>query len=197
MPAHAPSAASRLPFLMLLIDIARLLIETVAALLGVTLLLRAFMNFIGMPGRNPFAQFVLAMTDWLVRPLRRVLPSAGRIDAASLVGAYIVALLMMVLTLLVIGAGTAALAWGQLLLAAMVQLLRWGLYMVFFLVLLHAILSWVNPYAPVAPGIAMMVRPFLAPFQKIIPLVGGVDLSPIALIIVVQVLLLIVNSSGF
>jgi YggT family protein len=43
----------------------------------------------------------------------------------------------------------------------------------------------------------MMVRPFLAPFQKIIPLVGGVDLSPIALIIVVQVLLLIVNSSGF
>ncbi len=183
---------------MLLIDIARLLIETVAALLGVTLLLRAFMNFIGMPGRNPFAQFVLALTDWLVRPLRRVLPSAGRVDTASLVGAYLIALLMLVLTLLLIGAGAASsLAWGQLLIAALVQLLRWGLYMVFFLVLLHAILSWVNPYAPVAPGIAMMVRPFLAPFQKIIPPVGGVDLSPIALIIVVQILLLVVNSSGF
>ncbi|MCA3214737.1 MAG: YggT family protein [Burkholderiales bacterium] len=72
---------------MLLIDIARLLIETTAALLGVTLLLRAYMNYVGMPGRNPFAQFVLALTDWLVRPLRRVIPSAGRIDSASLVAA--------------------------------------------------------------------------------------------------------------
>jgi YggT family protein len=182
---------------MIFIDIARLLIETVAALLGVTLLLRAFMNFIGMPGRNPFAQFVLALTDWLVRPLRRVVPSAGRVDTASLLAAYIIALLMLILTLLVIGAASTGWSWAQLLLAAAVQVLRWSLYMVFFLVLLHVILSWVNPYAPVAPGIALMVRPFLAPFQKIIPLVGGVDLSPIALIVIVQVLLLLVNSSGF
>jgi YggT family protein len=182
---------------MIFIDIARLLIETVAALLGVTLLLRAFMNFIGMPGRNPFAQFVLALTDWLVRPLRRVVPSAGRVDTASLLAAYIVALLMLILTLLVIGAASTGWSWAQLLLAAAVQVLRWSLYMVFFLVLLHVILSWVNPYAPVAPGIALMVRPFLAPFQKIIPLVGGVDLSPIALIVIVQILLLLVNSSGF
>jgi YggT family protein len=182
---------------MIFIDIARLLIETVAALLGVTLLLRAFMNFIGMPGRNPFAQFVLALTDWLVRPLRRVVPSAGRVDTASLLAAYIIALLMLILTLLVIGAASTGWSWAQLLLAAAVQVLRWSLYMVFFLVLLHVILSWVNPYAPVAPGIALMVRPFLAPFQKIIPLVGGVDLSPIALIVIVQILLLVVNSSGF
>lgn len=182
---------------MIFIDIARLLIETVAALLGVTLLLRAFMNFIGMPGRNPFAQFVLALTDWLVRPLRRVVPSAGRVDTASLLAAYIVALLMLILTLLVIGAASTGWSWAQLLLAAAVQVLRWSLYMVFFLVLLHVILSWVNPYAPVAPGIALMVRPFLAPFQKIIPLVGGVDLSPIVLIVIVQILLLVVNSSGF
>jgi YggT family protein len=182
---------------MIFIDIARLLIETVAALLGVTLLLRAFMNFIGMPGRNPFAQFVLALTDWLVRPLRRVVPSAGRVDTASLLAAYIIALLMLILTLLVIGAASTGWSWAQLLLAAAVQVLRWSLYMVFFLVLLHVILSWVNPYAPVAPGIALMVRPFLAPFQKIIPLVGGVDLSPIALIVIVQILLLLVNSSGF
>src|SRR5512147_695181 len=121
---------------MIFIDIARLLIETVAALLGVTLLLRAFMNFIGMPGRNPFAQFVLALTDWLVRPLRRVVPSAGRVDTASLLAAYIIALLMLILTLLVIGAASTGWSWAQLLLAAAVQVLRWSLYMVFFLVLL-------------------------------------------------------------
>lgn len=182
---------------MIFIDIARLLIETIAALLGVTLLLRAYMNFIGMPGRNPFAQFVLALTDWLVRPLRRLLPSAGRIDTASLAGAFLVALLMRVLFLLVIGAASASWPWEALLLAALVNVLRWALYMVFFLVFLHVILSWVNPYAPVAPGVALLVRPFLAPFQRIIPLIGGIDLSPIALIVVVQVLLLVVNSSGF
>jgi YggT family protein len=182
---------------MLLVDIARLLIETAAALLGITLLLRAYMNFVGMPGRNPFAQFVLALTDWLVRPLRRVVPSFGRVDLASLLAAYLVALLTFVLTLLVIGAAASAWPWAQVFIAAFVQLLRWALYMVFFLVLLHVILSWVNPCAPVAPGIAMMVRPFLAPFQRIIPLIGGVDLSPIALLVLLQVLLLVVNRSGF
>ncbi len=182
---------------MLFVDIARLLIETAGLLLGVTLLLRAYMNWLGMPARNPFAQFVLALTDWMVRPLRHVLPSAGRWDLASLLGAYLVAVLLLALTFVLIGAGSSAWPWGTLFFTALMQLLRWSLYMVFFLVLLHVILSWVNPYAPVAPAIGMMVRPFLAPFQRIIPLIGGVDLSPIALIVVINVLLLVVNRTGF
>lgn len=183
---------------MLLVDIARLLLDTAASLLGVSLLLRAYMNWIGMPGRNPFAQFVFALTDWLVRPLRRVVPAVGRWDVASLLGAYLIAVTLLVLTFLLIGAGTAgAWPWGTVLFAALMQVLRWALYMVFFLTLLHVILSWVNPYAPVAPAVAMLVRPFLAPFQRILPLVGGIDLSPIALIVVINILLLVVNRSGF
>ncbi|GAB4474096.1 MAG: YggT family protein [Burkholderiaceae bacterium] len=182
---------------MLLVDIARLLIETVAALLGVTLLLRAYMNWIGMPARNPLAQFVFALTDWLVRPLRRVIPAAGRVDTASLVAAYLIAVLLLVLTFLLIGAGSGVWPWGTVFVAAFVHLARWVLYLVMWLTIIHVVLSWVNPYAPVAPAMAMLVRPFLAPFQRLVPLVGGIDLSPVVLIVVVNILLLVVNRSGF
>lgn len=182
---------------MLLVDIARLLIETAAALLGVTLLLRAYMNWIGMPSRNPLAQFVFALTDWLVRPLRRVIPAAGRLDTASLVAAYLTAVLLLILTFLLIGAGSGAWPWSTVLLAAFIYLARWVLYLVMWLTIIHVILSWVNPYAPVAPAMAMLVRPFLAPFQRIVPLIGGIDLSPVVLIVAVNILLLVVNRSGF
>lgn len=178
---------------MLLIEIARLLLETVGALLGVTLLLRAYMNWVGMPSRNPLAQFAIALTDWAVRPLRRVIPSAGRWDTASLLAAYLVAVAMMALTFLLIGAEPSSWPLPSLFFTALLQVLRWCLYMVFFLTLVHVVLSWVNPYAPVAPAVAMLVRPFLAPFQRILPLIGGIDLSPVLLLIVVNILLLVLS----
>jgi YggT family protein len=174
---------------MLLINIARLLIETAALILGVSLLLRAYMNWVGMPGRNPLAQFAIALTDWLVRPLRRVSPPAGRWDVASLIGAYLVAVVATVLTFMMIGAAGAASQWLTILVAAFIQVLRWALKMVFFLTLLHVVLSWVNPYAPVAPAVAMLVRPFLAPFQRIIPLIGGIDVSPAVLLLIVSIVI--------
>ncbi|MCS6944517.1 MAG: YggT family protein [Sutterellaceae bacterium] len=178
---------------MLLVDIARLLLETAGALLGVALLLRSYMNWVGMPSRNPLAQFAIALTDWAVRPLRRLLPAVGRWDSASLLAAYLVAVVMLILTFMLIGAGPSSWPWPTLLFAALVQVLRWALYMVFFLTLVHVVLSWVNPYAPVAPAIAMLVRPFLAPLQRIVPPIGGVDLSPLLLIVLVNVLLLILS----
>ncbi|HUL64174.1 MAG TPA: YggT family protein [Burkholderiaceae bacterium] len=178
---------------MLFVEIARLLLETIGALLGVTLLLRAYMNWVGMPSRNPLAQFAIALTDWLVRPLRRVIPPAGRWDTASLVAAYLVAVVMMALTFLLIGAGVSTWPLGSLLMTALLQVLRWCLYMVFFLVLVHVVFSWINPYAPVAPAVAMLVRPFLAPFQRILPPIGGFDLSPLVLLVVVNILLLVLS----
>jgi YggT family protein len=182
---------------MLFVEIARMLIETVAALLGVTLLLRAYMTWLGMPARNPLAQFVLALTDWMVAPLRRVVPAVGRIDSASLVGAYLVAVLQLVLIFVLIGAGVADWPWVKVLLVSLAQLLRWGLYLVMWLTIIHVVLSWVNPFAPVAPAMAMLVRPFLAPFQRVMPLIGGVDLSPVLLILVVNVFLLVFARAGF
>jgi YggT family protein len=62
--------------------------------------------------------------------------------------------------------------------------------------LLHVVLSWVNPHAPIAPAVSMLVRPFLAPFQRALPLVGGLDLSPIAVILIVNVMLIVLGRSG-
>ncbi|MCU0949922.1 MAG: YggT family protein [Burkholderiaceae bacterium] len=175
-------------------DIARLLIETAAAILGAALLLRLYMNYAGMPSRNPLAQFVFALTDWLVRPLRRVLPAAGRLDLASLVAVLLLALLALVLSDLVT---RGLIFWDRALILTPLTVLRWALNLVFWLTIIHVVLSWVNPHAPIAPAVSMLLRPFLAPFQKILPLVGGLDLSPIALIVVVNILLLIVNRAAF
>jgi YggT family protein len=168
----------------MLSDIARLLIETAAAILGAALLLRLYMNYAGMPSRNPLAQFVFALTDWLVRPLRRVIPAAGRFDLASLVAVLLLALLALVLSDLV---SRGIIFWDRALILTPITVLRWALNLVFWLTIIHVVLSWVS----------MLLRPFLAPFQKILPLVGGFDLSPVALIIVVNILLLIVNRAAF
>jgi YggT family protein len=178
----------------MLSDIARLLIETAAAILGAALLLRLYMNYAGMPSRNPLAQFVFALTDWLVRPLRRVIPAAGRFDLASLVAVLLLALLALVLSDLV---SRGIIFWDRALILTPITVLRWALNLVFWLTIIHVVLSWVNPHAPIAPAVSMLLRPFLAPFQKILPLVGGFDLSPVALIIVVNILLLIVNRAAF
>jgi YggT family protein len=79
------------------------------------------------------------------------------------------------------------------LLLAAIWLVRWSIWLVVGLVIVQAILSWVNPYAPLAPAIQQLTQPFLAPIRRFVPLVGGVDLSPLVLIIVLQVLLMVVD----
>jgi YggT family protein len=181
---------------MILVDIADFLLQTIAVILGVTLLARAYMNYLGMPARNPLAQFTIALTDWLVRPMRRVAPSAGRFDAATILAALLVAIAFLALRFLLVGVGAGSWPWSGLLLMALIQLLRWALYLVLWLTLLHVVLSWINPHAPIAPAVSMLVRPFLAPFQRALPLVGGIDLSPIAVILVVNVMLIVLGRSG-
>lgn len=181
---------------MLLVDIAEFLLQTVAVILGVTLLARAYMSYLGMPARNPLAQFAIALTDWLVRPLRRLVPAAGRFDSATLLAALLAAVVFVGLQFLLVGVGMNSWPWSGLLLMALIQLLRWALYLVLWLTLLHVVLSWINPHAPIAPAVSMLVRPFLAPFQRALPLIGGIDLSPIVLILIINVMLIVLGRGG-
>jgi YggT family protein len=181
---------------MILVDIADFLLQTAAVILGVTLLARIYMNYLGMPARNPLAQFAIALTDWLVRPLRRMLPAVGRLDVATLLAAILVAMVFVGLRFLLVGLGLSSWPVTGLLLMSLLELLRWALYLVLWLTLLHVVLSWVNPHAPIAPAVSILVRPFLAPFQRALPLVGGFDLSPIVVILIVNVMLIVLGRSG-
>ena len=85
-------------------------------------------------------------------------------------------------------------SFGAVLTLSVFWLVKWSLWLLTALVLLQAVLSWVNPYAPIAPALNALTRPFLEPIRRFVPLIGGVDLSPLVLILVVQVLLTLLQS---
>ena len=174
---------------MLFIDIVRFLLEVLGSLLVGLLILRVWIHVIGMPGRNPVVQFVVALTNWAVRPLHRVLPPRGRIDWASLAAAFVVTFLIVLLLRQLIGADVSV---EYALLAAVRQLIVWALNVVVWVTIIYAIVSWVNPHAPFAPALGMLMRPLLAPIQRVLPPVGGFDLSPLVLLLAVYVLQMIV-----
>ena len=174
---------------MLLIDIARFLLDVLGSLLVGLLILRVWIHAIGMPGRNPVVQFVIALTGWLVGPLHRVLPARGRIDWASLAAAFLVTLLVVFVIRQIVGAEV---AFEFVLLGALRQLIVWALNVVVWITIIYAIVSWVNPHAPFAPALGMLLRPLLAPIQRILPPVGGFDLSPLVLLLAVYVLQMVV-----
>ena len=169
-----------------------LLIETAGSLLATACVLRAVGAWQQLSVRNPIMQFVHAVTDWIVGPLRRILPGSRRLDTASLVAALLLAVaLAFIYSALMLSRGPAV---GGVLLVALFWLCKWSIYLLIALVLLQAILSWVNPGAPLAPVVEHLTRPFLAPIRRVLPTVGGFDLSPLVLVVVAQALLMVLES---
>ena len=169
-------------------------VQSLGNLFLFAILLRFAMQMFRAPLGNPFGQFVVAFTDFLVRPLRRVIPGYKGFDFASLVGAWVVEYLIQIMLLwssgfpfrLAAGAALPALA-----LLALVKLVELAIYLVIGLTVIRAILSWVNPYSPLAPVIYALSEPILAPLRRIIPLVGNVDLSPLVVFFVGQLIILV------
>lgn len=182
----------------MLLQLLMMMVGTAAGFLSFALLARFVMQWARVSFRNPLGQFTIAMTDWAVRPARRIIPGAWGLDLPSLVLAWIVQLLHLGIGMLItqeIPASGPAI--GLLALAALLETLKIACYLVEAAVIISAILSWVNPYAPLAPLLLAVTQPLLRPFQKVIPPIGGVDLSPIALLLVIQVLLRLLESTRF
>lgn len=176
---------------MLLLEVVQMLLNTAAALLGGGLLLRVYLSWLRIAGRNPLFQLSWALTEWLVKPFRALLPGRARIDWACLAAALAVALAF-VLLMRLIGIGATS-DWALLVPQALGLIVHWALYMLTVLVFIYVLLSLVNPHAPLAPTFDLLTRPLLAPFRRALPLVGGFDLSPIAFLLVVQILLLVLD----
>jgi YggT family protein len=176
---------------MLVFGIIHLLLNTAAALFGGALLLRVYLSWVRIASHNPLVQFSWALTEWLVKPFRTLLPARTRLDWPCVAAALTVALVFVVL-LRVIGIGP-ALDWSLLVPQVLGLVVRWALYMLQVLVFIYALLSLVNPHAPLAPTFDLLTRPLLAPFRRALPLLGGFDLSPIAFLVLIQALLMVLE----
>lgn len=167
-------------------------VETIFNLFILTALVRFWMQVLRAPARNPLAQFTMALTDFAVKPMRRLLPGFFRLDIASLAVAWIAEVVLLAIVSLLQGveivSGTAL---SVILFLALVKLLRLTVYIIMGAVFLQAILSWVNPYHPVAPFFEAMTRPFLKPFQRAVPPIGGVDITPVLVLIACQLVLIL------
>lgn len=154
-------------------------------------LLRFLLQAVRAPARTALSHFIFAVTDFAVRPARRVVPGWRGHDLSTLVLAWVAATLTWAAVLALRGypLGAAPLETaGALALLGVIGVLKLALYVVLFSVLLHAVLSWINPHSPAAPLLAALTRPFLAPLRRRVPTVGGVDISPVLVIIACQLL---------
>lgn len=175
---------------MLFIDIARVLLDILGSLLVGLLLLRVWAAAIGMPSRNPLAHFARALTDWFVRPIARVVPARGRIEWAALIAAALACVLIVVVKLALIGF---PLAVDAVVIGALRHLINWALTLVIWITLIYVLISWINPMAPVAPALSMLLQPLLGPIRRIVPTIGGIDLSPMLLLILVYIIQMVVS----
>ncbi|HET7763804.1 MAG TPA: YggT family protein [Burkholderiales bacterium] len=180
----------------MLSQIGHLLVQTAFGIFVYALLLRFHMQWLRAPFRNPVGQFVSALTDWIVRPARRFVPGLLGLDLATILIAWFAEALMLVLLYRLRGfplAGAPGVA-GLLFTLAAMELLRASLYLMIGVIIVQVIISWVNPHAPLAPVFDALTRPFYAVFRRFVPAIGNVDLSPLFVLLVAQILLILLDS---
>ncbi|KAF1049939.1 MAG: hypothetical protein GAK41_01660 [Burkholderia gladioli] len=173
-------------------EIARFLINTLFTLFGAALLLRAWMQAVRVPPYNPVTQAVLQATNWLVLPLRRVISGTRGVDWASVVAAVVTALVYVVLMLSLGGFDVLSIL-PTLVIVALLTVAKWALNLVLWMTILMALLSWLNPRSPAMAILFQLTAPLLNPLRRVLPSIGGMDLSPILLFVIVQVLLMVVT----
>jgi YggT family protein len=159
----------------------KLIVDAISVLLGSALLLRFWMQAIRVRPPAQVAQFTFQLSDWLVRPLRRVVPGMGGYDWASLIGAFLIVLLASSVFFLA--------GWPVqlVLLVACERFLSWILYGFMALLVIEVIFSWINPHAPLAPFVRALNEPLLRPIRKVVPLIGNLDLSVLVALILLQI----------
>jgi YggT family protein len=184
------------------------LVDTLGTLLIVALLLRFWLQAARAPFNNPLSGLLASVTNWGVKPLRRVVPGLWGLDLATLLLAWLVAWALNIVLSLIdprllldfagsvgpgpVGVGASV---GVSAVAALVQLVRLFIYMMIAALIVQMLLSWMNPHSPMAPLLDLLLRPFLKPLQARIRPVSGFDLSPLVLLILCQLALILVVGS--
>jgi len=168
------------------------LCDVAFALIVYPLLLRFWMQVLRAPFRNPLGEALQALTNWIVKPLRRIIPGFFGIDFATLLPALALRWLWLVAEFAILGAAIDGNVLLMLLPLAILALFKASLYLLMAAVIVQAILSWVAPHGPIAGVLNAITFHFLRPIRRVVPLIGGqLDLSPLIVIVICQLILLL------
>ncbi|MFV0449343.1 MAG: YggT family protein [Vibrio sp.] len=162
------------------------LISTVFDLYIMVVILRIWLQAARADFYNPFSQFIVKATQPVVAPLRRVIPSLGSIDLATVLFAYVLCVVKFVVLILIASKGSVSFSTDFLFLG-LLSLVKAAGGLLFWVLLLRAILSWVSQgRSPIEYVFHQLTEPMLAPIRRILPALGGIDLSVLVLFIVLQ-----------
>lgn len=182
--------------------------DTVVHFFCALFLLRFVMQWRRVPFQNPLGGFVFRLTDWAVKPLRRVVPGLGGLDWASICATFLLLLLYQGM-LMLLGWITVSVCFDHLngcmdggrmvflpfLFHTLIAFLRVVIYLALGLVLLEVIFSWVNPWHPLNAPLRQLTHPLLAPVRRLIPPISGIDLSPLVVLVCLQALLILLSGA--
>ncbi len=167
------------------------LLTTIFNLLTLLFLLRFFMQLFKAPFNNPLAYMVVTLTDFAVKPVRRIIPSWKKFDLSTLFLALMVQFLLQFSLLWLRGFPFSLVGqsvWLGLIGMSFFGAFKAGLDVFFYAILLQVILSWVNPHSPISGTLNSLTKPILAPIQRILPTASGMDFSPIVALIFLQMI---------
>lgn len=171
------------------------LLDTLLGLFSLALLLRFYMQLLRAPYRNPLSQFLVALTDFIVRPARRVIPGYSGMDLSTLLLAWLAQCMLLTGMLMLQGyefRSSIGIAITGLALLGLMEIIKMTLYIFLVAIIMQAVLSWFNPHTPLAPTLDSFTRPFLGVIRRRIPPIGNVDLSPLFVLVIIQLLLFVV-----
>jgi len=174
-------------------EVIRYLVQALGSLYLLIVLLRLLLQLVRADFYNEISQFVIKATNPLLRPLRRVIPSMGRIDSASVVLALLIQLLATTLMIAVLGFGIPnpllMLLWGAVgCLSLLVKFFFWGL-------IAMIVVSWIAPGSrhPALILLFQLLEPVMGPIRKLLPPMGGLDFSPILMFLLINVIEILIS----
>ena len=174
-------------------QILEFLIDSISGFLVFLLLARFHFQWLRVSFRNQFGEFIIALTNWVVMPARRVIPGLAGFDLPTLLVAWVIQVATLAIIYMLKGYDLASAAgpmFAVLSGLALIDLLRFSLYILIFALIVQAVLSWTNPYSPMGSTFDAMVRPFLRPIRRFVPPISNIDLSPLVLLVLLQVILI-------
>lgn len=180
-----------------LTNVALFLVDTLFTLYIIVVLLRMLLGWARADFYNQLSQFIVTATNPVVVPLRRILPPIGKLDTSAIVLALVLMLIKVAVIQLLAGGNP---SFGLMLLTAVVDLVKMVIYIYMFALIIIAVMSWVNPqgmgqHNPMYSILDSLTRPIIRPLQGMNLKVGMMDLSMLAAILLLQILLIVINST--